>query len=162
MSNNEEQNIVSELSAQFDAQLADIEARPSGQLPKMNCVLKVTNAFLERSQASGRKQMTVTTTILESNAGEEFVGKEYKKHWGLETAENWAWLKRDCKSLELEEPTTAAKLLTIANAMIGICFSAQLVPNSDEAFPPNCYINKGARRRDYEGAGSVKAGSSNL
>ena len=162
MSSQEEQNIVAELDAQFGAEIASIEARTAEQLPRMKVELKIANAFLNRSDASGRKQLTAATVILSSDAGEEFVDKKYSKNWGLETAENFAWLKRDMIALELEPPTDPKSVLALTQQLVGICFTASLVPNKDEAFPPNCYINKGARRHELEGEGASASAASNL
>lgn len=157
----EEQNIVAELDAQFGAAIADIPERPSDLLPRMKVVLKIESAFLNRSQSSGRKQLTASCVILETDGGPEFVGKKYRKQWGLETEENWQWLKKDMRALELEPPSNAQGVLDLCSQLTGLCFTGQLVPNSDEAFPPNCFINKGSRRHEMEGSGStgVKSGS---
>jgi len=159
--NNEEQNIVSELEEQFGGAIAGIPERVAEQLPKMKCVLLIKNAFLNRSQASGRKQLTIQTEVVESDAGEEFVGKDYKKNWGLETEENFSWLKKDMVALELEPPQSAKDLVPLCAQLEGLCFEAQLAPNVDENFPPNCYINKGARRHELEG-GTAKGKSTEL
>ena len=106
--------------------------------------------------------LTGACVILSSDQGEEFVGKKYSKNWGVETAENWAWLKKDMIALELEEPKDAKDLLALCQQLPGICFTASLVPNKDESFPPNCYINKGARRHELEGEGAPGSTTSNL
>ncbi|KKN52393.1 hypothetical protein LCGC14_0613100 [marine sediment metagenome] len=147
----EAENIVNEMAAQFGTEMANIPERTSEQLPKMKAVFKVENAFLNRSQSSNRKQLSISAIIVESNAGEEFIGKKYRKNWGLETADNLSWLKKDMKALELEAPNTPQALVTITEQLNGICFTGSLVPNQDEAFPPNCFINAGARRHDLEG-----------
>lgn len=159
----EEKNIVAELEEQFGAEIENIPARTADQLPRMKVVLKIESAYLDRSSTSGRKQLTAACVILESDVGDEFVGKKHKKNWGLETDENWQWLKKDILALELEAPKNAKELLALTNQLTGLCFTASLVPNTDEAFPPNCYINKGARRHEIEaGAGAGAAGASNL
>lgn len=156
----EEQNIVEELNAQFGVEIADIPERPSDLLPRMKAVLKIESAYLNRSQTSGRKQLTIANVILESDQGEEHVGKKYKKNWGLETAENFQWLKKDMRALEIEPPNNAKEVLELCTQLTGLCFTGQLVPNVDEAFPPNCYINKGARRHELEdGVGGGASGS---
>ena len=162
MGSQEEENIVAELDAQFGAEIANIEARTADQLPRMKVDLRFENAFLNRSDSSGRKQLTGACVILSSDQGEEFVGKKYSKNWGLETAENFAWLKKDMIALELEPPTDAKSVLVLSQQLPGICFTASLVPNKDEAFPPNCYINKGARRHELEGEGAPGSTESNL
>lgn len=159
MSEQEEQSIIAELDAQFGAEVANIPERTSDQLPKMKCALQIESAYLNKSQTSGRKQLTIAAVILESDAGDEFVGKKYKKNWGLETAENWSWLKKDVRALELEPPSDPKQLLALCGQLQGLSFSAQLTPNQDDAFPPNCYINKGARRHDLEGGASPGSGS---
>jgi len=159
----EDENIVAELNSQFGAEIANIEARSAEQLPRMKVELTIENAFLNRSDASGRKQLTAATVILTSDMGDEFVGKKYSKNWGLETTDNWSWLKKDMIALELEPPQDAKSLVALTQQLVGICFTASLVPNKDEAFPPNCYINKGARRHELEGEGAAAAGAgSNL
>lgn len=159
----EEENIVAELEDQFGAEIADIPARTADQLPRMKVAFRIGNAFLNRSQNTGRKQLTAACVILESDAGEEFVGKKYSKQWGVETMENWQWLKKDMLCLELEEPKNAKDLLALCKRLEGICFTGSLVPNIDDAFPPNCFINKGARRHELEGGeGPAGAGPSNI
>jgi len=61
------------------------------------------------------------------------------------------------KALDLAEPTSPKDLLTITQQLPGICFVAALVENKDEAYPPNCFINAGARRHDLEGGGQAAA-----
>lgn len=157
MPSTEEQDIVAELNAQFGTEIADIPARSAEQLPRMKADLRIENAFLNRSAASGRKQLTASCVILACDAGEEFVGKKYSKQWGLETNDNFQWLKKDILALELPAPTNAKDVGALAQQLTGICFTGQLQPNKDEAFPPNCFINKGARRHELEGGA---AGSS--
>ena len=159
MSSQEEANIVAELDAQFGGEIAGIAARTAEQLPQMKVEFKIENAFLNRSSQSGRKQLTASMVILSSDVGDEFIGKKYSKNWGLETADNWAWLKKDMIALELEPPTDAKSLLAITQTLTGICLTASLVPNKDENFPPNCYFNKGARRHELEGDGTSTGGS---
>lgn len=162
MSSTEEQAIVEELNAQFGTEIADIPARPSDLLPRMKAVLKIESAFLNRSSTSGRKQLTIACIILETDGGDEFVNKKYKKNWGLETVENFEWLKKDMVALELEPPNNAKEVFELCQQLTGLCFTGQLVPNADEAFPPNCYINKGARRHEMESGVGVGPGSSDL
>lgn len=157
----EEQNILNELDAQFgDTGIQEIPERTSEQLPKMKVIFRIENTFINRSSQSGRKQLVADCSILETDAGDEFLGKKYKKQWGLETAENWSWLKKDMKCLELDPPQKVKDLVRLTNELTGLCFHAQLAPNQDEAFPPNCYINKGARAHEYEGAASQQSTSS--
>jgi len=146
----EEKEIMAELEQQFGAELATIPARTVETLPRMRAVFRITNAYLNRSGASGRKQLTIETDIIESDAGAEFVGKTYKKNWGLETVENIQWLKKDMRCLELGEPADAKDIAALCGQLVGICFSGQLVPNTEEGFPPNCFINPGARRHELE------------
>lgn len=156
MSTQDETDIAAEVGAQFGEGMADIGARPGTELPKMKGSFKITNAWLSRSQTSGRKQLEAETEILASDAGDEFVGKKYTKRWGLESEENMQWLNSDMLALGLEEPKSKEGLLALSTTLIGICFNASLVPNKDEAFPPNMFINRGARREDLEGEGSGK------
>jgi len=157
----EAENIVAELEQQFGTEIEGIEARSAEQLPQMKADFRIENAFLNRSSQSSRKQLTIATVILASNVGDEFVGKKYSKNWGLETVDNWSWLKKDMIALELEAPTDAKSLVALTQQLIGICFTGSLVPNKDESFPPNCFINKGARRHELEGEGA-SAGASEL
>jgi len=148
----EEEQIVAELEAQYgDDGIEQIEALESAQLPKMKAAFKIDAAFLNKSASSGRKQLTIDCIILESDAGDEFVGKKYQKRWGLETDENLQWFKKDMVGLELEAPKKPREFLALCGTLNGLCFMGSLVPNSDEAYPPNCFINKGARRHDLEG-----------
>jgi hypothetical protein len=84
----------------------------------------------------------------------ELVGHTYTKNWGLKTAENVQWLNADLVSLEFDIIKQKEDFLSVASSLIGIAFDCSLVPNSDAQYPPNCYINRGARRRDLEGTGT--------
>lgn len=153
----EEQNIMDELDAQFGEDMANIPERPSDMLTRQKATFRIESAYLNKSQTSNRKQLTIATVIIESN-NEESVGKKYKKNWGLETEENIQWLKKDMRALELDPPTNAKSLAALTQLLTGICFVGSLVPNVDEAFPPNCFINAGARKHDMEGAATNTGG----
>lgn len=155
----EEQAIVEDLNAQFGTEIADIQERPSDQLPQMKADFRIENAFLNRSSQSGRKQLTIACVILSSNVGEENVGKKYSKNWGLETVENFEWLKKDMRCLELEPPNNAKEVFELCAQLMGICFTGSLVPNKDESFPPNCFINKGSRRHELEDESAAESSS---
>lgn len=156
------QEIAAELESQFSENFSEIGTRPEQeQMPKCKVALKITNGYLGRSSGSGRKQLTIVTEVLECSAGEQFVGHTYTKNWGLETSENIQWLNSDLSNLEIAYAKTPQELVALANALTGVCFDGSLNPNADPQFPPNCYINKGARRKDLEGA-DVKAPASNF
>ena len=144
------QNIVDDLQAGFGESFGEISTRPEAeQLPKSKVTLKVTNAYLNRS-TNGRKQASAVCTVLECSAGDEFKGHTYTKNWGLETEENIRWFKTDLTHLEVDPPKSPKDLVAIMSRLTGICFDASLSPNADDAYPPNCYINRNARRTDLE------------
>jgi len=131
--------------------LEDIEARKTAVDPGI-CTVRVENAYLNRSQ-SGRKQLTAYCVVLKhEREGNE--GKTYYKNWGLETTENISWLKSDLINLGIEPPKNAQDLLRVCKELQGIVFEATLVENRDNQFPPNMYINRGARRDGEEPSSS--------
>ena len=159
MPSNEQQDIVQEMGAQF-GDMANIDAAPQQvQLPKSKVALLIKTAYLNRSQASNRKQLVGSCTVLECSAGDEFIGKTYNKIWGLETEQNIQYFKRDITNLELTPPTKPEDLITLCQQLTGICFDGSLVPNTDDQYPPNCFINRGARRAELEGQQSPVEGA---
>lgn len=157
MSGQQEQDeVLAELESDFAEGYESIEARPfSVQFPRCKVCVEVTNAFLGRSTgAAARKQLVATCTIYECSAGTEFEGKTYSKSWGMENAQNLEWLKRDMLALDIVPPKNPKDILRVINELMGIKFAAQLVPNKEdpEQFPPNMWINRGARI--MEGASS--------
>ena len=144
---NEQQDIASEVDSQFGAGFADVDPRPfSLQFPRGTYSFEITNAYLSRSASgSNRKQLVAVTNIFEASTGDEFVGKTYTKTWGLEDEQNLEWLKRDMIALDIEPPKTGKDLLAIAQKLIGIRFTGQLVPNRDEQYPANLFLNRGAK-----------------
>lgn len=151
MPSDEEKGIAQELDVQFGTGLADIEKEPfQEQLPPGNYAFRIKNAYLNRSGQTNRKQLIAPGVVLETDAGDELVGKPYSKVWGLENEQNLKYFKRDMEALELPEPKTSADILTLCTLLVGKCFQAILVANKEEQYPPNCYLNKGARRKDLE------------
>lgn len=145
----EQEEVLAELEADFGAGFEDIEARPFAvQFPRCTVKVEITNAFLARSSgAAARKQLVATCDIFECSAGEEYEGKTYTKTWGLANEQNVEWLKRDMLALDIVPPKNPKDLLRVANELAGVKFSAQLVPNREdpEQYPPNMWINRGAR-----------------
>ncbi len=153
----EQDEVLVELKQDFAEGYEGIDARPfSVQFPRCKVGVEITNAFLGRSSgAAQRKQLVATCTIFECSAGEEFEGKTYSKSWGMENAQNLEWLKRDMLALDIVPPKDPQDILRVINELMGIRFAAQLVPNKEDAeqFPPNMWINRGARI--MEGASST-------
>lgn len=145
----EQEEILAELEKEFDKGYEGIDARPFAvQFPRCTIKAEITNAYLARSTgASGRKQMVATCNIFECSAGDEFEGKTYTKTWGVENEQNLEWLKRDMLALDIVPPKNPKDLIRVMNELMGIKFSAQLVPNREdpEQYPPNMFLNRGAR-----------------
>ncbi len=145
----EQDEVLTELELEFSEGYEGIDPRPfATQFPRCKITVEITNAFINRSSGqAARKQLAATCNIIECSAGEEFVNKTYTKTWGLENAQNLEWLKRDLLALDIVPPKNPKDLLRIVNELMGINFTAQLVPNKEdpEQFPPNMWINRGAR-----------------
>lgn len=145
----EQDEVLEELEAAFGTGFEDIDPRPFAvQFPRCTIKAEVTNAYLNHSSGtSGRKQLVAVCNILECSAGEEFEGKTYTKTWGLENEQNLEWLKRDILALDIVPPKNPKDLIRVTNELMGIQFSAQLVPNREdpEQYPPNMWLNRGAR-----------------
>jgi len=139
--NEEQQEVLSSLDENL---LGGTEKRPFQDWVAQDVVLRVENEFFERSQ-SGRRQLCFDCVVVQSTV-EGQVGRTYTKRWGLETADNIAWLKRDFEGLDLGEFSTIKDLKEKAAAAVGIRFAAKLVPDKNDEWPPSCYINKHARR----------------
>ncbi len=144
----EQDEVIAELESEFKTGYEGVEARPFAvQFPRCTIKAEIANAYIGRSASSGRKQLVAVCNILECSAGEEFAGKTYTKTWGLVDEQNMSWLKRDMLALDIVPPKDPKDLLRIVNELMGINFSAQLVPNREdsEQFPPNMFLNRGAR-----------------
>lgn len=145
----EQEEVLAELEQEFETGYEGIDARPFAvQFPRCTIKAEITNAYLNRSSgASGRKQLVATCVLFECSTGEEYEGKTYTKTWGLENEQNLEWLKRDMLALDIVPPKNPKDLLRVINELMGMKFSAQLVPNKEdpEAFPPNMWLNRGAR-----------------
>ncbi len=154
----EQDEVLAELEQAFGAGYEEIEARPFAvQFPRCTIKAEITNAYLGRSSGTAaRKQLVATCVIFECSAGEEFEGKTYTKTWGLENVQNLEWLKRDMLALDIVPPKNPRDLNRVMNELMGIKFSAQLVPNREDPdqFPANMWLNRGARI--LEGASGEK------
>lgn len=139
--------IVADLESDFQDGFEGIEARPfAAQFPRGTYGLEITNAYLGRSGSSGRKQIVANCTVFEApNA--EYIGKTYTKTWGLKDAQNIEWLKRDMIALDIKPPAGASDLPRVCNELMGIKLRGNLVPNREdpEQYPPNLFLNRGAR-----------------
>ena len=155
MAENENDNgasVAAELDAQFGNELAGIEARTGNDnLVKGGYIFQITNAYMNHSASSGRKQLIAMCKVLENDADDAQNGSSYFKNWGLETAENFKWLNGDLINLGLERINAGKDCIQRCSQLTGIVFKGSLEPNKDSQYPPTCYINKGARRRDMEG-----------
>ena len=149
MAEQEQENVLAELEAEFETGYEGIEPRPfAAQFPRCTIKAEITNAYLNHSSgASNRKQLVATCILFECSAGAEYEGKTYTKTWGLENEQNLEWLKRDMLALDVVPPKNPKDLLRVINELMGIKFSAQLVPNKEdpEQYPANMWLNRGAR-----------------
>jgi hypothetical protein len=149
----EEAQIAAELGQQFpDSELASVGVREgTPQYPKGGYDLRITNAYLDKT-GKGIKFLAMECTILASDQGEANVGKNYVKKFNLETQENFQWLNDALVNMDLAKISKAADLLERTQQLAGICFHASFDDAKDTAFWQPCYINRGARRSDLEGA----------
>jgi hypothetical protein len=53
---------------------------------------------------------------------------------------------------------TAEGLKRIKEQLMGVVYTTSLVENTDPQYPPNSFINPGARRRDLESGTKPEAG----
>lgn len=145
----EQDEVLVDLEATFGTGFEDVEARPFAvQFPRCTIKAEITNAYLNRSSgASNRMQLVAICKIFECSAGEEYEGKTYTKAWGLANEQNLEWFKRDMLALDIAAPKNPKDILRVINELMGICFTGQLVPNKEdpEQFPPNMWLNRGAR-----------------
>lgn len=132
--------------------IGDVDARTQEQIAAGKGVLNCTNAFVNRSRKASRLQLTAVCTVTAHENGDEFIGKTYHKSWGLKEKENLEWFKGDLVNLEIDPPKDNPDIARVIKELIGISFECTFVDN--EGFPPNCYINAGARQgslNDSEG-----------
>ena len=158
---NESQDVMGELGEEWGGETgADVpDAKPFQEsLPPMRALFRIENAFYNRSR-KGRKQLNAACVILQSDAGDEFKGKDITKRWGLETPTNLEWLNQNLVALDIpivQTATAAEDFKRLPSNLVGICFRADLVENEDKQYPPNMYINEGAREREHEGTQAEK------
>jgi len=149
MSDADQNSIIDEVNAQFENE--EIGTRDTS-IAIGEAVLRCTNCFLTRSKGKGRKTMVAECIIVQHEEdGQE--GKTYQKRWGLENPQNLAWLNGDLHNLDLEvlsAKTMKEDLARVVTELLGKCFIVALVENADTQYPPNAFINKGARRYDLE------------
>ena len=149
---NNQNEILNDVAGQFKAD-EEVGTRVVGVLPG-NATLRVENVFVNWSKGvAQRKQLCMSCTVLVHSEGDEMIGREYVKKWGLETADNLKWLNGDLTNLELQpmQFVTVPELKRVMTALNGIVFDTALVENDNKQYPPNSWINPGARRKDLEG-----------
>lgn len=135
--------------------IGDVDARTSTQIAAGKGILKCTNAFINRSRKKGRLQLTAVCEVTAHESGDEFIGETYHKNWGLKSKENLEWFKGDLANLEIDAPKDNPDILRVIGDLTGISFEVTFVDN--EGYPPNCFINAGARQNalsNSEGSGS--------
>jgi len=150
----EQDSILGDVAGQFDG--VEVETRVVGVVPG-RATLRVTNVFVNRSSGeSQRKQLCIACEVL-AHEKEKMVGREYVKKWGLETTDNLEWLNGDLVNLEIQPMpnVTVSEMKRIMVALSEIVFDTTLVENPDKRFPPNSFINAGARRTDF-GSGKTE------
>jgi len=156
----ENKEIIDDLEGEFGTGFEDIAAKPfQTSFPRGTYDFLSTNVYLGRSAASNRKQMVMTCKIEVASTGEEFVGKVYTKTWGLKDEQNMEWLKRDMIALNIEPPKNPKDLIRVMNELTDIRFRGQLVPNKEDPdqYPPNLFLNRGAKLEGAASGGSAKA-----
>ncbi len=145
----EQEEILAELEQESETSFENVTPRPFAvQFPRCTIKAEITNAYINRSSCTtARKQLVATCVLFECSAGEEYEGKTYTKTWGLINEQNLEWLARDMLALDIVPPKNPKDLLRVINELMGVKFSAQLAPNREdpEAFPPNMWLNRGAR-----------------
>ncbi len=150
----ETKDVMDELSAGWNEEMvnAGTDAIKAGK-----AVMKSTNAFLNRSQ-KGRKQLNIQLEIVEHDSDPGLVGRKLPMRFGLDAVEDIKRLNSALTNLELEIVRQPQDVLRVVRELDGIMFAATIAENKDPQFPPNVYVNAGARRRDLEDA--AKSGGS--
>lgn len=142
---NEQADVAAELEQTFGAEaLAGVEPRKRTQIPAGRGVLKVTNAYLNRSKQKQRLQLTAECMVLEHDEAPECMGMTYYKVWGLVTEQNLQWLAGDLENLDVKMATNGKDFIRVATELIDKTFEVTFAENEDKRYPPTSYINEGA------------------
>ena len=144
-----EDALLKEVGVALGDDLATAGVRTRSKVPAGEAVVKIENVFFNKATKTRRPQMCASMTVVEHEAGEEFIGMTYIKYWGLESAENFKWLNGDLVNLDLEIVTKIEQLKERQEQLTGIVLTIAFVENGQ--YPPNAYINEDARRQDLEG-----------
>lgn len=150
---NEEADVMKDLAAEWKPEMAN--AGTSG-VPAGNATLKVTNAFIERSK-NGRKQLTLQVEVLDHKQDPTANGSKLPMRFGLDFATKIDDLKRlntALINLQLAPISGPLDVQRACRELSSVCFDGVVAKNNDPQFPPNVYVNGGARRKDLEGATS--------
>ena len=147
----EQDDVMAELQSQHKAEdVEGVEAPKRDQIAAGKASFRIDNIYLNRSQ-KGRKQLTAVCEITDHAAGPDAIGSMYYKMWGLETPQNLSWLKGDLTNFELDTKlinNPIQNLQDVINAMQDLHFQGTLVPNKEAQYPPNLFINPGARLKE--------------
>lgn len=142
----EQADILAELTGgDVDKTFGGMQAEAKVQIPAGKAQLKIENVYLNRAKSSNRKQLIAVCKITAHETEPAVIDKKYYKMWGLETEENLQWLINDVANLELKKPTSLKQLPKLINEMMGVEFEGAFVDNKDPNYPPNMFINAGAR-----------------
>lgn len=149
-----EQDILAELEQQWqqDPKLANAGTT---RAVEGDVTVRCTNSYLNRSQ-KGRKQMNWPLDVLEHKQDPTGAGTKTIVRWGLETVEDMKRLNTALVNLGIEPIASHADIMRVNRQMQengGVCFNAKLAENKNPEFPPNVYVNPGARRKDLETGG---------
>lgn len=139
-----------------DDVFAGAGVRKMENLPAGKALFYVQNSFADRSSKANRLQLNAHCIVIQHEGGSELQGKTYRQVWGLDTVKNLEWFKGNMVSLELmsedeAKAMTRKDIIRLQNDLVGIVFEGTLADNTDPQYPPSCYINAGARKREYDG-----------
>ena len=123
-------------------------ARENAKVAAGQAILRVSNTMLNRSR-SGKAQLVAVCDITDHQGDASSIGMSFHKRWGLETAQNFEWLKGDALHLGLGPINSKDDITKFKDDLTeggGIEFVGSFVANEDEQYPPNLFINAGARK----------------
>lgn len=151
----EQQQIIEQMKQeQGDDLVKNTDARTREQIaPGQGVVFKIVNGFLRRSQQQGVPQAVFVCEIVDHPEGDKWVGRNYYNTYGIHTESGISWFKAACNNLEIGEPESYDDIISKLNEAVGVVFQGNLVANREDAdqYPPNLFINRGARKREVEG-----------
>jgi hypothetical protein len=142
----EQNDVLKELEGMWGDELRNAG---TNRAPAGNATLKVVNAFVNRSQ-NGRKQMNWTVEVVEHDSDESAAGSKIPMRFGIENVQDLKRINTALVNLQMEVVKEPKDFLRVMREIMGVHFDGKIVDNKEPEFPPNVYVNAGARRKDLE------------